>query len=302
MKYTTGIDTLALQIDCNDGMTQHVILDGLLMQQNNFPSTHLAYQDYTFGTNTNLKKRKHIFFCKSTKLATIDTGSYRYYNYQNYSFETKFYINIKFAGLRSYNELADKTAYDFLLLICSYLNTRGIFYKLTELDICIDSFCKMENILAICTRKAPKTQYYPLNSVQRYDTTTYIEKIAKNKLKSAVLRAYTYDKGYKEELDQDITRFEIKLGSTYFRRYGCSAESIVNALNRYSVLYFEDVNLKNAKMEAYSNYQVVRKREIQRLEFEKYRLYADAKWIMDYINHLYSVNFNNQPYHYREIL
>lgn len=284
MKHTTNIDTIGIQVDCNDAYKQREILDGLLgftFRQN---SIYIEPKDYLIGINT--IRREHCIYLNNTTLATINTGIFRTGSYIKNDYTMKYYISIKFAGLKTYNDILDKAANDYLLRICAYLNTKGITFKLTELDICIDAECAFENILAICTKRSPKTNYYKPTDDQTYTTTTYIEKITKKKLTKAVLRAYTYDKSDKEHLDYPITRFEIKLQPKYFNKYGFSIKSIEKALDRYYVMYFEDTEEKYSKIAAYNGYQTVRKREVKRLKLDEYRLFFDIGYIDNFINKL----------------
>jgi len=119
--------------------------------------------------------------------------------------------------------------------------------------------------------------------------TTYIEKIERNKLTKAVLRAYTYDKRHKELLPYDITRFEIKLQAKYFNKHGFSIESIEKTLDRYHVMYFENLLEKYTIMTIYDKYKTVQKREICRLGLEQYRIYADMDYISDFIDLILNV-------------
>ncbi len=81
----------------------------------------------------------------------------------------------------------------------------------------------------------------------------------------ALLRSYVYDKGAKEGLCAPITRFELKLQSKYFSKYGFRIDNIQKALNRYHVMYFPDIADKCKKIEEYRSYKRVYKRERERL-------------------------------------
>lgn len=287
MRHTTTIDTIGIQLDLNDECQQREILDGLFSFIIGTNSFYVEYKDYHVGIST--IRREHFIYANNNTIATINTGVFRAGSAVKNDFSMKYYISIKFAGLKSYNEVLDASSYNFLLMICAYLNKRGIAFKLTELDICIDVECEFEHMLAICTKKSPKTQYYGLDESQIYDTTSYIEKITKKKLNKAVLRAYTYDKSFKEGLDSSITRFEVKLQAKYFNKYGFSIASMAKALDRYYVMYFEDMEEKDSKIEAYNGYQTVRKREISRLGLDNYRLHADIGCIEHFIYTIQSV-------------
>lgn len=287
MKYKTEIDTIAIQIDCDYTEQQRILLHELLGFTLKLDSLYIGHKDSIYGAN--MIRREHYIYANNTTLATIKTGAFRTGNYRLDNYEMKYYINIKFAGLKTYNKRIDKVSHDYLLRICAFLNTRGIVFKLTELDVCIDAGCAFENILAICTKKSPKTNYYTLNNPQMYATTTYIEKMTKKKFDKAVLRAYSYDKCKKEKLNYNLTRFEIKLQAKYFSKYGFSLESIEKTLNRYHVMYFSNIGDKEKIATRYSNYKTIRKREIKKLELNKYRLLPDMSYISKFINKLLTV-------------
>lgn len=288
MKVITAIDTIGIQIDCNNAHTQREILQsilGFIMMTN---SLYVDHKDYLVGINTT--RREYFIYSNKITVATINTGVFRSGSHDNNDYAMKYYINIKFAGLKKYNKTLDKASHNCLLMICAYLNTRGIGFKLTELDVCIDAECAYDNILAVCSKKSPKTHYHELIDDQVYATTTYIEKIVAQKRDKAVLRAYTYDKSHKEKLSNKITRFEVKLQPKYFNKYGFSIKAIEKALNRYHVMFFENTEEKYSKIEAYDRYKRVQKRELKRLEFNDYRLYADMGYIENFINLILTVN------------
>ena len=289
MNYSTQIDTVAIQIDCNTTQEQRELLKSLL----GFTiatGLFIDSKDQILGINT--IKREYLIYSNNTILATINTGAFRTGSYKN-SYEMKYYINIKFAGLKSYNEILDQASNSYLMTTCAFLNTFDIAFKLTELDVCIDIESPFDNLLAICTKKSPKTNYYSFEDSQAYDTTTYIEKISKKKLKTAVLRAYLYDKSHKENLDYSITRFELKLQPKYFNKYGFSINSIKKALDRYYVMYFEDLEEKHSTMEAYNNYNSIRKREIKRLGLDNYRITANMEYIENFLTNLQNINYKH---------
>ncbi len=278
MIHTTTVDTVAIQIDSNKDKTQREILERLLyfIRESGF---YIGYEDNIVGIG--IPKRKHFIYANNTTIATINTGVS--------SHGRNYYINIKFAGLKKYNDLLDTASHNSLLTICTYLNSRSIIFKLTELDVCIDIECKFEHILAICTKKSARSKYYDFLSKQAYDTTTYIEKIKKVKRDKALLRAYVYDKSAKEGLCTPITRFELKLQSKYFSKYGFRIDNIQKAFDRYHVMYFPNIEDKYRKIEEYRSYKHVYKRERERLELDNYRLHADMGYIEHFIYNMLSV-------------
>jgi len=284
----TEIDTVALQIDFDTDQRQREVLNDLycFISENGF---YIDCKEYGFGGG--MKKREYFVYANNATIATLSTGAFRTGSYVNNDYAIKYYITVKFAGLKRYDDVSDTVSYNGLLLVCAYLNTYEIAFKLTELDICIDVECTLEHLVALCVKKSPKTHYYALEERQIFTTTRYIEKMAKKKLGKAVLRAYTYDKMIKESLDTPLSRFELKLQSAYFKKYGFSIESIEKALDRYCVMYFEDLEIKERMIKRYNGYTSVRKREIERMGLDRYRLYPDIAYIDDFIVTLLCVNF-----------
>ncbi|MBV5322180.1 MAG: hypothetical protein JZU62_10845 [Sulfuricurvum sp.] len=288
MDYETYIDTVTVQIDCNDSVIQKMILNDLL----NYISTFGFYadsKDVYQNKPTDIVKIEYSLYANKTTLLTINTGSSR--TIVNGYAVIRYYISVKFAGLKSYNDDADQQSNNILAFICAYLNSNQIVFKFTELDVAIDTNVSFEHMLAICTKKSPKTNYWRVGEPQTYENqTTYIENIEESKRNKAILRSYLYDKRLKEGLSYNITRFEIKLQSAFFNKYGFDITPIQNALHRYHVMYFEDIEIKSSKIDAYNNYKNPQRREIKRLGFEEYRLYPNMAYIasfIDYLLHIY---------------
>ena len=286
INYTTEIDTIGLQIDLATDQIQRETLLELLNYISKMPSVYIGQQEHLIASNIN--RIEHILYCNNTTLATISTGTFK--ARRGAHFITMFYITIKFAGLKTYHDQADRASYESLLRVCAYFNAKNIPFKFTELDLCIDIACPYDHVLAVCTKKSPKTHYYGLVDSQVYTSTTYIEQIQAKKRDKAVLRAYTYDKSLKENLSYAMTRFEVKLQPKYFNKHGFSMPSIEKVLARYHLMYFDNLQEKYEIIEAYNNYQHVRKREIRRLNFEKYRLYANMHYIENFIHRLLTVD------------
>ena len=293
MTYSTYIDTIGIQIDCNDTFTQHEVHNSILGFSNSL-SFYVTYKDYPIAPNSTIMKREYYIHKNNTTLATIKTGFFTSGHAMS-GYKQQYYVKVLFAGLKSYNSLLDKVSQDYLFRICAYLNDRAIRFKLTELDLAIDMLCPYENVLAVCTKKSPKTKYYKLGEIQKYATTTWIEDIPlKFKRDNAVLRSYVYDKTLKEAskknyLQSAITRWELKLQAKYFNKYGFSIDSITKALNRYHVMYFNNVSDKNSMIAAYNAYSSVQKREIKRLGFDNYRITPNIEYIQGFIETLLSV-------------
>ena len=193
---------------------------------------------------------------RNTKLATIAKG---YYQNDNNRFNPDYYyININFYGLKRYHNKKDKVSLLLVRTIVAFFNTNNIDFILTELDVAMDIESKIDNILAVCISKSPNVSYYPLGDTDKSGTTIqenkgtyYIEKFESNKQKkNAMSRAYLYDKRLKEmdkyhkDLGFDLTRFEMKLQKRWFVKNEFGFVPIYKALNKYAVLEFEDMQLK----------------------------------------------------------
>lgn len=285
----TAIDTVGLQIDLTDAHMQREALRDIIRficETSNVYADGCSFGEYKSGS---------AIYYKSTKLAEIYTGSFRSGTKIN-GYVLQYYIAIKFAGLKRYDDDIDMVSEELLFDICVYLNDERLPYKLTELDVCIDIPCPLSNVLSVCTRKSPKTLYHELSDPQPYDTTIYIEKLSKHQRKTAVLRAYTYDKASKERLPYELTRFELKLQSKFFNKYGFSLDAILKALNRYHVMYYYDDFEKRNVVNAYDSYAVVKHREVKRMQFEKRRLYPDSGYLDEFMNRIKPVSNPEKRY------
>ncbi|MFW2528500.1 hypothetical protein, partial [Aliarcobacter butzleri] len=155
MKYDTNIDTIGIQIDASSIEEQNMIkfmLCRAIQEQNN---VYIKYNGFLM--------EEEILF-NNNKIASIKLGIIPMIN--NYTKQTyhKFYIALRFAGLKRYNNNLDNLSYNCLLTVCKVLNTFNEPYKFTELDICLDMNTNIENTLAICTKKLPRTNYNSLDT------------------------------------------------------------------------------------------------------------------------------------------
>ena len=284
---TTEIDTVALQVPYNNSQIQRDTHTEILyiLSANSFVIKR--YKNNRGNGNTTLEYK---VMYGGAVIVSINTGAYRVRSGITNKLELEYYIKLKFAGLKSYNYIQDELSFYCLSVICAYLNTRCIYFNFTELDICIDISSPFNNILAVCTKRSPKTQYYGVLDNQTYATTTYIEDIPYNNLNKAVLRAYTYDKAIKENLPYNLTRFELKLQTKFFNMHSFSHDAIARALDRYTVMYFPTIDAKNQMIDQYINYDRVTQREIKKLQFQNYRLYPNIHVIHDFISYLQQVN------------
>ncbi|MDN5071750.1 hypothetical protein O8C76_12000 [Aliarcobacter butzleri] len=199
-----------------------------------------------------------------------------------------YYVVVSFYGLKSHIEILDNLSNGCLFAVCGILNTFNFNYVFTELDVCLDMNIKMDNILAICTTKLPRTEYHLLNNSFYNGDTVYIEKISKDRINYNSQRAYVYNKAKKENLKFPLTRFEIKLQKLFFINNEFDFEIIINTLNRYAVMYFKNISEKNMIINKYNSYSRVSKRDIEKMELNKYKLEFDVSKIEDFINNLKS--------------
>lgn len=284
MKAVTHIDNVTLQITCDSKDEQREKLDELLAFIKKKSSLKIVYPDY--------KKKEWDIKIRSKRntIATIKTGAFYAGKDIHRRPINKWYISIRFKGLSRYIKRLDKLSNELLLSVAAYMKTRGIKYALRALDICIDLECRFENMLTICTIKSPKVEYYSLTEKQVYVTTNYIEKISKKKLKKAALRSYFYYKTRKDELDFPLSRFELKLNSRFLNSPAVLMDRIENALDKYYVMYFKDIRLKHAKVKEYTKHKIVRQEELEQLNLEPYRVFADLNYIEHFLNLIFTID------------
>ncbi len=289
--YTTQIDTLSIQLNFgNANTTQRSIQTEILNYIKTLFNPFIDPVEYYVGFD---KRIVHKIYCNGRTVVSFQTG----YSHNN------FFIKIIFAGLQTYDIQVDMTSSNYLWVIVAYINTRQLRWDLSELDIAIDvPHVKFENLLAICTSHTSRTKYHILGEVQRYDgQTTYIEKFETEDAKNtAIKRSYIYYKTLKEQvvhnniLGFSLQRYEIKFQSPYFNKYGFDIDMMKNTLNMYHLMYFDDIADKNVLIDRYNNYQsTVRKREIDRWGFDKFRLNHDMDYINNFIYMLKNIDNND---------
>ncbi len=286
MKYQTNIDSVALQIDFEKTEEQRnklsllclwVTTRGLGKLEQDKNSKFITKYDVYFG---------------GTIIFTIHSGFTSKENSLTGEIEGLNYIRIRFAGLKSHKQKQDEASFNALMTICGWLNTTRTKYRMVELDVAIDTFCSFDNILAICVNKSGKTTYNEIGHKQYYRDvpTSYVEKYGKEKeANNAVLRSYLYNKSVKEGLlGSSITRFELKLQNRFFLKYGFSEKSIMEAMNRYYVMYFDSIQKKNQYIRLLNNFKITPK-EMEIFGLNKFRLFADGNVITDFIRQVQSV-------------
>jgi hypothetical protein len=248
----TYIDTLGIRYEC-DNKKQREDLFNLLID--------VLLKGKSIGTRYNKERSDEYnqitdLLYGNTKLASLTKGYYKIkYNLLN---PDRYYLNIKFYGLKSYNEKRDEATILLVRTIIALLNTYNIDFRLTELDIAMDIESKIDNILVVCTTRSPNVLYHQLGdinangkNIQEYDGTYYIEKFESfKKQKNAMSRAYFYDKRLKEktkynrDIGFNLTRFEVKLQTGFFVKNKFGFIPIYKVLQKYAVLEFEDIKQK----------------------------------------------------------
>ena len=282
MRYKTVIDSVGVRIECNSAIEQREILSNLLEYAGSSnPSFFISYKDYIINPVTGAFNREYFIYSHSKALASITTMSSQVGKGR---VQTVFFIKIVFAGIKSYHELTDNLSLLCMLSIASWLSANGYILALTELDIAIDIFeSSFDNVMGLCVKRVPNVKYYEPDEEQTYDQTAYIEKINLKRKEHVSSRAYTYNKQFKEELDESIVRFELKLQPSWFNNKKTSnfyelLLSIFAALDKYAVMYFEDINAKSFIAQQYTdiiNSDIKNKsRKLKGLELDSYRLHC----------------------------
>ncbi len=277
MTYSTEIDTASIKIDCCSLNEQQEI--SFIIAR-----TIREYNKVYIRDNILTKEREILF--NNNRLGRIRLGINPLLNKFTRQFDMNYYIAVSFYGLKSHIEILDNLSTGCLFALCGILNTFSIEYVFTELDICLDMHTKIDNVLTICTTKLPRTEYYSLNNSFYNGDSVYIEKFTKDKVNHYSQRAYVYNKAKKENLKCSLTRFELKLQKSFFFSKELDSETIVNTLNRYTVMYFENTCDKNMIIDKYNSYSRVSKRDIERMGLDRYRLKFDVVKIEKFINHL----------------
>ena len=277
MKYATELDTVGIQVDCKSIEEQQRINLMIIRTISEYNKVFLKY---------NCFKNEHEILFNNNKIGTVRLGTNPEYNKLTRQFSTNYYIAVCFAGLKRYNLMIDNLSYRCLLATVGVLNIFNINYKFTELDICIDMNTNMQNILAICTTKLPRTEYHPINHSFYNGDTVYIEKISKSRLNYNSQRAYVYDKAKKERLLLPITRFELKLQKPFFLNNELDFITIVTLLDRYTVMYFDNSIDKEMIINKYNSYSRVSKRDIDKMGLNRYRVNPDITKIWYFLKYL----------------
>ncbi len=276
MTYSTEIDTVSIQIDCSSLEEQQGISFMLCRAVTEYNKVYISDNIFT--------KEREILF-NNNRLGKIRLGMNPIWNKSDRQHYMNYYITVSFYGLKSHIGILDNLSIGCLFAVCGILNTFNINYVFTELDVCLDISAKIDNVLAICTTKLSRTEYHLVNNSFYSGDTVYIEKISKDKISHNSQRAYVYNKAKKENLNYPLTRFELKLQKSFFKKE-LDFETIVNALSRYTVMYFPNIYEKNMIVDKYNSYTRVSKRDTDRMDLDRYRLKPDVVKIERFINNL----------------
>ena len=279
MEHTTNIDTLKLKIDFRFSSEQREVMNNI----SKCLITTYSFLNVTYDTSTNVALT-HQVHTAGTKILELVSGSY-----QNIYKNTTYFIAIEFAGLKRYNKF-DKIAMDCLIRVVAYLNTNNIPFNFTGIDIAVDIHIPFINTYSFCNKKAPHVTYYTTYEKQPYASTQYIEKFLLTHHR-VMKRAYLYDKSIKEEdLCYNITRFELKLQSSFFNRYPYRWGMLQNELDRYHILYFPTLDEKDGALSLYAQYEnTIRRRDLHKLGLDRYRVIPDTKEIEYFLFSLYDI-------------
>ena len=276
MTYSTEIDTVSIQIDCSSLEVQQGISFMIIRAVTEYNKVYIKDNAYT--------KQRDILFNRN-RLGTIRLGINPIWNKFTRQYDMNYYVAVSFCGLKSHIEILDNLSNGCLFAVCGILNTFSIEYVFTELDVCLDMNTKIDNVLAICTSKLPRTEYHFVNNSFYNGDSVYIEKFTKDKLNYYSQRAYVYNKAKKENLKFPLTRFELKLQKSFFKN-DLDFETIVNALNRYTVMFFPNIYEKSIVIDRYNSYSRISRRDIERMGLERYRLKPDVVKIERFIDNL----------------
>ncbi len=153
-QHETHIDTVAVQMDFEKAEEQRRKLS-LLCQWVTIRELGKLEQD----ESSKIIIKYEVFYA-GTIIFTIHSGFTSTADDLTGELEGLYYIRIRFAGLKSHIQRNDEASFNVLMTICAFLNTTRTKYRMVELDVAIDAYCSLDNILAICVKKSGKTIYY----------------------------------------------------------------------------------------------------------------------------------------------
>ena len=284
--YDTTIDTVKLQLDLPTSEQQHYVLTKLIDYVSKY--YFVKYTDFVNEMTGQVNRTYYVYY-NNTYICSLYSGIYKTYDKNKIPIYT-YYISMKLAGLKRYKNDIDNASNDCLLRLCAFLNSNYLIFKITQLDIAIDVYAPFDNVVAVCTKRTPNTNYFSLLEQQIFEQTRYIENIAYEKLNKVSKYAYVYDKAYKEGLTINLTRFELSLKPRFFIKHDVDINIIANALDRYHIMYFPTIQEKQSRIDAYESYPNLRYRDIKKVGFEAYRLYPNLIYINNFLEQMHNIN------------
>lgn len=238
-----------------------------------------GYRDFTFSEIISFIKSKKLVsiqydkeksnqYCQIIKLISSNTtiATLSKNSYTTFKTIKQYTITISFYGLKRYQKEIDKRSLLLLKNIAAFLNSDNNYFSITELDICTDYDCHIDNLVAVCVNRKSRKKYNPLGEedvdgkrVQKHKGTYDVEKFESHeKSKNVKKRAYLYNKRNKEiqkannDLGYDLSRFEVKLQSRFFLDGIVSVGSFLEELKDYQLLHFKDLKQKHRFINKYN--------------------------------------------------
>jgi len=279
---TLYIDTLKIQVEFYNSKDQQTVTNDICSAlQTSYPFLYKS-NERIYYINT------HKFYTAGRKILEITTGCH------TVNKRTIYYTTIEVAGLKSYDDKMDSIYHNCLIRAVAYLNTNGLDFSYTGIDVAVDILSPYKYVYAFCNKKAARISYYMIDEYQPYLTTHYIERY-NHTHKHVMKRAQYYDKTVKEKhLEYAVTRFELKLQSRFFSRNEYSYGMLDTELDRYHILHFPTIREKDDALALYkANEKSIRRRDLHKLGLDKYRIVPDTNGVEDFLLELYNVYEHN---------
>ena len=296
---TTHIDTIKLMIDTYDQEQQYETLLSIVNALSTVPFAFMKsttqQSDGSLGKPT--IEKVHYVMYKGKKIAAVTTGRYITRCYGVSDCIDVYYVAVSFYGLTRHH-ISDTGSRQCLLSLCKYINNNQIIFRITQLDVCLDIKAPFENILTLLTRRVPNVRYFMPDEVHDNGKIRRIEHVSAGRYNKASVRAYTYDKMAKNPwIKYDLTRFELKFNSSFFKGVDKPMTAIKKAIDRYTIMYFEDLQTRSTVLARYTEQWDCKKIDISKLDIEKYTLTVDIDYVSEFIEMLFTID-DDIPYEY----
>ena len=289
----TNIDSIKLRIDTNDQQQQQIIMRGITTRLRTIAMTYI--QPVTKVNHIGLTKRSHHVMNSGKQIAAINTGRHIAGSIRTKDLRDVYYVSIGFYGLKRYHE-SDIAALQCLLSLCMFFNTNSINFRITQLDICHDINCPMDNVLALLNKRAPNVHYFQPDTAQENGKIKRIENIPPYYYNKASVRVYTYDKRDRNNwIDQDLTRFEIKLQSNFFKGLDKPLPAIRKAIDKYTFMYFKNLKMREIVLARYKEQWNSNKLDISKLDANRYIVEIDIDYVSEFLEMLFTIS-DDIPY------